>query len=106
MSLNTNAWNRIRYTVAAPIYDTLVRFGRQRRRAIELLGLRPGERVLISGAGTGEDLSYLPEGVETVAVDITPAMVERTTGTADRLRRNVEARVMDAAALKPHSVEP
>jgi len=72
MQINTNRWDRIRYTLFAPPYDRLVRFGRQRRRSIALLDLRPGERVLISGAGAGADLDHLPEGVEVVAIDITP----------------------------------
>lgn len=99
MPINTNAWNRVRYTVFAPVYDWVARFGRQRWRSIELLDPRPGERVLISGAGTGADLEYLPEGVEVAAVDITPAMVERTRERARALGRAVDARVGDAQAL-------
>jgi phosphatidylethanolamine/phosphatidyl-N-methylethanolamine N-methyltransferase len=97
--VNTNAWNRVRYTLAAPVYDLVARFGTQRRRSIELLGLRPGEKVLISGAGTGADLPYLPVGVQITAIDITPAMVERLRTRADLLGIPVEARVMDAGAL-------
>jgi phosphatidylethanolamine/phosphatidyl-N-methylethanolamine N-methyltransferase len=100
MPVNTNAWNRVRYTLAAPLYDGLVRFGKQRRRSVELLELQSGERVLIIGAGTGADLPYFPEGVEITAVDITPAMVERTQARARELGRPVDARVMDAQALE------
>lgn len=99
MRINTNRWNRIRYRVMAPLYDRIVRFGESRRRSIELLDLRPGERVLVPGAGTGADLPYLPEGVEVVAVDLTPVMVERTRARAEELRRSVRVEVMDAQAL-------
>lgn len=59
MSVNTNRWNRLRYTLYAPFYDLIVRrLGRGRRRAIELLDVKPGERVLIDGCGGGR------EGVE------------------------------------------
>jgi ubiquinone/menaquinone biosynthesis C-methylase UbiE len=94
-----NAWNRLRYTVYAPVYDRIVGFGTQRRRSVELLALGAGERVLIAGAGTGGDLPYLPEGVRVTAVDLTPAMVRRTRGRAEALGLNVDAHVMDAQAL-------
>lgn len=47
----------------APIYDRIMRpiYGVARRRAIELLNLRAGEKVLISGVGTGLDLPLIPQ---------------------------------------------
>jgi ubiquinone/menaquinone biosynthesis C-methylase UbiE len=99
VKINTNRWNRLRYTLIAPIYDHVVGLGRQRRHSIGLLELRPGERVLISGVGTGADLPFIPEGVEVHAIDITPAMVERTRRRAAALGRAVEVRVGDAQAL-------
>jgi phosphatidylethanolamine/phosphatidyl-N-methylethanolamine N-methyltransferase len=94
--LDATAWNRLRYTVWAPIYDRVARFGPQRRRSVGLLGLRPGERVLIVGAGTGADLPYIPEGVSVLATDLTPAMLSRA---ASRARPGVELRVMDGQDL-------
>ncbi len=99
MIFDTNRWNRIRYSLIAPLYDAVVRFSGPRRRSIALLDLQPGERVLISGCGTGADLPYIPRGVELHAVDITPAMVERTRRRAAALGRVVVARVGDAQAL-------
>ncbi|HWI51921.1 MAG TPA: methyltransferase domain-containing protein [Symbiobacteriaceae bacterium] len=92
-------WNRLRYTVWAPVYDRIAAFRRQRLRSAELVGVRPGESVLILGAGTGADLPFLPYGSETVAVDITPAMVERVCQRAAQLGRQVDARVMDGQRL-------
>lgn len=99
MPINTNAWNRIRYSLLAPVYDRIAPFGAQRRRSIELLALRPGEHVLLSGAGTGADLDHLPAGTRITAVDIAPAMVARIRSRAARLGREVDARIGDAQAL-------
>lgn len=99
MPINTLAWNRIRYTLFAPVYDLVAGFGAQRRRSLSLLDARPGERVLIVGCGTGADLEYIAPGVEVTAVDLTPAMVERTRRRAAALGRPVDARVMNAQAL-------
>ena len=99
MKIRSNAWNRVRYTLIAPFYDRVVRFGPARARSIERLRLQPGERVLIPGCGTGADLPFLPPDVTVVAGDITPAMVRRTRDRAERMGREVDARVMDAAAL-------
>lgn len=100
MRVNTNWWNRVRYTAYAPIYDLVARrLARGRRRSIELANIQPGERVLIVGCGTGLDLELLPRGVEITAVDLTPAMVEKTAARAKELGMSVDARVMDAARL-------
>lgn len=99
MPINTNAWNRIRYSLLAPVYDRIAPFRAQRRRSIERLAPRPGEHVLLSGAGTGADLDHLPPGVRVTAVDIAPAMVARIRSRAARLGRDVDARVGDAQAL-------
>ncbi|HEX8255433.1 MAG TPA: methyltransferase domain-containing protein [Thermoanaerobaculia bacterium] len=99
--INTNAWNRLRYTLYAPFYDLIARrLARGRRRALELLNVRAGERVLIVGCGTGLDLELLPRGAQITAVDLTPAMVEKTCARAASLGMSIDARVMDAAALE------
>lgn len=97
------AWNRLRYTLYAPVYDLAVArlpiFRRGRRRSIEMAAFRPGERVLLVAAGTGLDLAYLPAGVAVVATDVTPAMVARLRARARALGRDVTAEVMDAGRL-------
>lgn len=99
----TAAWNRLRYSLYAPVYDALLgrlpMFRRGRRRSIELAALRSGERVLLVAAGTGLDLEYLPAGVGVVATDLTPAMLRRLAARARASGRDVHAVVMDAAAL-------
>jgi ubiquinone/menaquinone biosynthesis C-methylase UbiE len=94
--MNLTNWNRLRYTLWAPLYDFVARFGRQRRRSVALLGLQPGERVLLVGAGTGADLPLIPPGVEVLATDLTPAMLDRAR---PRVRPGIELGVMDGQAL-------
>jgi phosphatidylethanolamine/phosphatidyl-N-methylethanolamine N-methyltransferase len=99
MPINTLGWNRVRYTLMAPLYDRVAGFRPQRRRSIELLAPRPGERILVDGCGTGADLAFLPPDARVTATDLTPAMVERTRRRAQALGFAVDARVMDAQAL-------
>ncbi|HWM89270.1 MAG TPA: methyltransferase domain-containing protein [Thermoanaerobaculia bacterium] len=92
----SNAWLRFRYTLWAPHYDRVTRLHPQRRRSIELLALRPGERVAVIGCGTGADLPFLPDDVRVLAADLTPAMLRQAETHA---RPNIEYRVMNALAL-------
>ena len=84
----------------APFYDFL--FGRvsatARRRAIELLNVTTGERVIIPGVGTGLDLPLLPANAIITATDLTSAMLEKARGKVNG--RNVNLILMDAQALQ------
>jgi len=91
-----SGWLRARYTVYSTFYDLGPGFADERRRAIDLLALKPGERVLVPGVGTGADLPLLPRHAEVLGVDLTPAMLARARHHA---RSGVELRVMDAHAL-------
>ena len=75
----SNRWNRFIYRMWAPIYDATVGhfFLPGRKRALEVLNLQRGERVLLVGCGTGADLPLLPEGVEAVGVDLCLEMLAR-----------------------------
>lgn len=96
----TNRWNRIRYRLYAPIYDTVAQpLERGRRRALERLNPRSDERILILGCGTGMDLDYLPAEATVTAVDLTPAMVHQTAQCAERLGHEVAVGLADAHTL-------
>ncbi len=100
MRINTNTWNRIRYTMYSPAYDKVARvFEKSRKRSIESLQVKAGEKVLILGAGTGLDLEFLPDSCEITAIDLTPSMVERIKKRNESLRLRVNALVMDGQAL-------
>lgn len=96
-----NAWNRIIYRLWAPIYDATVNhaFAPGRRRALELLNLRPGERVLIPGVGTGADLPFLPAGVLATGIDLSPAMLAKARRKVGRCAATVELIQGDAQSL-------
>jgi phosphatidylethanolamine/phosphatidyl-N-methylethanolamine N-methyltransferase len=98
---NTTAWNRLRYSLYAPLYDAVAdrAFRRARRTALDQVTWHPGMRVLLVGAGTGLDLPWLPRDVEIQATDLAPAMVRRIERRAEALSMDVQAAVMDAEAL-------
>lgn len=99
--INTNAWNRIRYTIYQPIYDLAGRyFTRHRRTSIEALNLSDDDKILIVGAGTGLDLDFLKGFKHITAIDITPAMISQLKRRAERLQIPVEAMVMDGSNME------
>lgn len=75
----TNVHNLMAYRRWAPIYDTTLNrlFTRGRKRALYLLNLQPGEKVLIPGVGTGADFPYLPAGVQAAGIDLSPDMLAK-----------------------------
>ena len=97
----TNRWNRFIYRLWAPVYDATVGhfFLPGRKRALEILDLQPGERVLLVGVGTGEDLPLLPEGVKAVGVDISPDMLARARSKLPLAGRDVTLMEGDAQQL-------
>ncbi len=97
-SLMNNQRNLTVYRLYAPVYDWLMRplFHTARQRAIELLQLQPGERLLISGAGTGLDLPLIPPGVRVTAVDLSPSMLQKGREKGDG---RADFALMDAQQL-------
>ncbi len=97
----TNAWNRLIYALWAPIYDQTVNriFATGRKRALELINLQAGERVLIVGVGTGEDLPLLPEGVEAVGIDLSPSMLAKARQKLRKCTANI--RLIEGDAQSP-----
>lgn len=88
------------YDFYAPVYDLVDRPLRAgRRRSLTLLAAKPGERILIIGAGTGLDLPHLPVGIQISAIDGSSGMLARLRRRAQRLSLKVDAQVMDARQL-------
>lgn len=99
------------YQNFAPLYDFLFSapYARSRKRAVQLLQLQPGDRLLIPGVGTGLDLPLIAAGVQVMGADISiemlqlaaqkhsPAAVELTQMDAQRLELPAES--FDAVLL-------
>jgi ubiquinone/menaquinone biosynthesis C-methylase UbiE len=100
MKINTNTWNKIRYTLYTPGYDLIAQYLRDsRKKSIDSLEIESGDKVLIIGAGTGLDLEFLPSDCDIIATDITPSMIDRIKKRNKVLNLNVQATVMDGQAL-------
>lgn len=90
-----NQYNLKIYRLWSLVYDAAVGrvFNRPRQRAIELLQLQRGERLFLSGAGTGLDLPLIPSGVWVTAVDLSHPMLQKARGKGNGrlsfLRRTV-----------------
>jgi phosphatidylethanolamine/phosphatidyl-N-methylethanolamine N-methyltransferase len=100
MKMN-NRWNNFIYRLWAPIYDSTVNriFLPGRKRAMSLLNLQAGERILIVGVGTGADLPLLPAGVDATGVDLSPEMLAKARLKLDRCPATVKLIQGDAQTL-------
>jgi phosphatidylethanolamine/phosphatidyl-N-methylethanolamine N-methyltransferase len=91
------------YRRYARIYDVIFGAVLQpgRRAVIDALNLRPGDRVLEVGVGTGISLPLYPRDVRITGIDVSREMLERARARVARARlRNVEALLeMDAEEM-------
>ena len=101
IKINTNRWNKIRYTLYAPGYNVIGRvFSDSRKKSIQSLDIKHGENILFIGIGTGLDLEYIPKNCVVTATDITPAMISITLKRNESLGLNLKALVMDGQQLQ------
>ena len=90
------------YSVLARVYDGFFDWalGPGRRRAVARLPIRPGDRVLEIGVGTGLSLPLFPAHAEVTGIDISEAMLDRAVARLESLgRTGVSLRRMDARSL-------
>lgn len=93
---------RRRYDRLAFLYDLLetpmerLRFASWRARIRDRI---IGNQALEVGVGTGKNLPYYPRGIQVIAVDFSPRMLERAQRRASVLGLEVELREMDVQNL-------
>ena len=101
MGTRTDAGNVATYRRWAPVYDAALGrlFAPSRRRALALLDLHPGDRVVLPGVGTGLDLPLLPPAVSAVGVDLSLDMLARARSRLPLPDRHIELVEGDAVAF-------
>jgi ubiquinone/menaquinone biosynthesis C-methylase UbiE len=92
---------RRRYQRIAPFYDLMEilperHFSPWRER---LWSMVEGPRVLEVGVGTGKNMEHYPSGMDITAIDLTPAMVERSKVNAEKRGLDLGLHLMDAQSL-------
>jgi len=91
------------YAILSPVYDFLFDkvFYPGRVAAIDLLEIKPGDRVLEVGVGTGLNLPLYPRDCEVTGIDISEGMLRKAD---ERVRTygmtNTRLMVMDASKLE------
>lgn len=90
------------YDKLSPVYDIVFGAPLQPGRiaAMARMDIRPGDRVLEVGAGTGLNAPLYPEHCRVTAVDLSPAMLERARTRIERLGlTHIRLLEADAATL-------
>lgn len=101
VEINTEAVAKI-YSRYSSFYDLLFEkiFSEGRDASIDLLELKPGDRVLEVGVGTGLTLPLYPPYVQVLGIDISGKMLEKAHEKVDKLGlKNVSLLEMDAQRM-------
>jgi phosphatidylethanolamine/phosphatidyl-N-methylethanolamine N-methyltransferase len=91
------------YAILTPVYDILFNkiFHSGRVAAIDLLEIKPGDRVLEIGVGTGLNLPLFPGDCSVTGIDISVEMLQKARQRTKELGlTNVTLELMDASDLE------
>jgi phosphatidylethanolamine/phosphatidyl-N-methylethanolamine N-methyltransferase len=91
------------YAILSPVYDVIFDkiFHPGRVAAINLLGIKPGDRVLEVGVGTGLNLPLYPRHCSITGIDISEEMLQKAHERAEELpAHDIKLSVMDASSLQ------
>ncbi len=88
-------WDRASRTYDWFTFGDNLRHGEEKRR----LFAKAKGRTLFVAVGTGNDISFFPPGLEIVALDVSPAMIEKARERAARYPGNLQLRVADVQEL-------
>jgi phosphatidylethanolamine/phosphatidyl-N-methylethanolamine N-methyltransferase len=91
------------YAILSPVYDVIFDkiFHPGRVRAIDLLGIKKGDRILEVGVGTGLNLPMYPAHCSITGIDISEEMLKKARERAqERPRQDISLSVMDASSLQ------
>lgn len=89
-------WDRASRTYDLLTYAEDLRQGRDKRT---LFGRAHGRTIFVA-AGTGHDFKYFPPGLDIVALDISPRMIERALPRAAKYDGHLDLRLMDVRQLE------
>lgn len=95
----TRPWHIRRWDRYASAYDRFFQFKPQRRISLGMAAIRPGERVLICGCGTGSDFEFITPEACILAIDASPAMLDIAKAKARAFGHEAQFEVMDATRL-------
>lgn len=88
-------WDRASRTYNLITFGEDLRQGEEKRRLFrEALG-----RTIFVAVGTGNDIKFLPPGLDVVGLDVSPAMIEKARRRAKGYQGKIELRVMDVQEL-------
>ena len=96
------ALTRARYQRISPVYDKIEWLMERRLKPWrqKLWQSVPGPEVLEVGVGTGKNMDYWPVGLDIVAIDLTPGMLDIARHRAWSLGWDVDLRLGDVQSLE------